>query len=78
MGLRAATICWRRGSRNGGSTTFSPSVAASSSTAKPGPSLAIYNRRPLGSRKNRLRNQKRSTGPLLGTRIPFHPSLHSS
>ncbi len=50
-GLSPATIFSRCGSRKGGSTTFSPSVAASSSTAKPGPSVAISNRIPFGSRK---------------------------
>jgi hypothetical protein len=50
-GVRFATISARRGSRNGGSTTVSPSVASSSSTANPGPSVAISNRTPFGSRK---------------------------
>jgi aryl-alcohol dehydrogenase-like predicted oxidoreductase/predicted kinase len=57
IGLRFARICCRCGSRNGGSTTFSPSVAESSSTANPGPSVAISNRTPFGSRTYRLRNQ---------------------
>ena len=68
IGLRFATIAARCGSRNGASTTFSPSVAASSSTVNPGPSEAISNRMPLGSRKYRLRNQYRSTFPLFGMR----------
>jgi AraC-like DNA-binding protein len=51
IGLSAARIAARRGSRNGGSATCSPSVAGSSSTANPGPSVAISNRMPLGSRK---------------------------
>ncbi len=55
MGFSFATIAARCGSRKGGSTTFSPSVAGSSSTAKPGPSVAISNRIPFGSRKYRLR-----------------------
>jgi hypothetical protein len=57
IGLRLATIAARCGSRNGASTTFSPSVATSSSTPNPGPSEAISNRMPFGSRKYRLRNQ---------------------
>ena len=56
-GLRFAKISSRFGSRNGASTTFSPSVAGSSSTAKPGPSDASSKRMPFGSRKYRLRNQ---------------------
>src|SRR5690349_11180464 len=51
IGLRFATIWSRCGSRNGASTTFSPSVRASSSTVKPGPSVAISKRIPFGSRK---------------------------
>jgi hypothetical protein len=50
IGFSLATMLARRDSRNGGSTTFSPSVAASSSTAKPGPSVAISNSTPFGSR----------------------------
>jgi hypothetical protein len=50
-GLRFATMRSRCGSRKGASTTFSPSVAASSSTANPGPSDAISKRMPFGSRK---------------------------
>src|SRR5688500_12811931 len=57
MGLRLATISVRCGSRNGGSTIFSPRVSASSSTPNPGPSVAISNSTPFGSRKYRLRNQ---------------------
>ncbi len=41
----------RLGSRNGGSTRLSPSLSSGSSTAKPGPSVAISNRMPFGSRK---------------------------
>ena len=51
IGFRFATISVRRGSRKGGSTTFSPSVAISSSTPKPGPSVAISKSTPFGSRK---------------------------
>ncbi len=47
----AGSIAARRGSRNGGSANFSPSVASGSSVAKPGPSVAISNRMPFGSRK---------------------------
>src|SRR5205085_7926791 len=62
-----ASISVRRPSRNGGSTSFSPSLSIGSSTPKPGPSEAISNKMPFGSRKYRLRNQKRSTLPLFGT-----------
>jgi hypothetical protein len=55
MGFSFATISARRGSRNGGSATCSPSVSTFSSTAKPGPSDAISNTMPFGSRKYRLR-----------------------
>lgn len=57
IGLRLATIAARCGSRKGANTIFSPSVAGSSSTAKPGPSEAISNRMPFGSWKYTLRNQ---------------------
>ena len=47
-----ARLDLRRGaSRNGGSESFSPSVSSGSSAAKPGPSVAISNRMPFGSRK---------------------------
>ena len=52
-----ASICLRCGSRNGGSTSVSPSFSSGSSTAKPGPSVAISNRMPFGSRKYSERNQ---------------------
>lgn len=39
------------GSRNGGRASFSPRLASSSSTAKPGSSEAISKRMPFGSRK---------------------------
>src|SRR5947209_8945559 len=51
IGLRWASIAWRSASRKGGSASRSPRVAASSSTAKPGPSVAISNKTPPGSRK---------------------------
>ncbi|MEA2837319.1 MAG: hypothetical protein QOD89_1869, partial [Bradyrhizobium sp.] len=54
-GFSPASISARRGSRNGGSASFSPSVWIGSSVAKPGPSVAISNRMPFGSRKYRLR-----------------------
>ena len=47
---RLAIICSRRGSRNGGKTNCSPSVDISSSIPNPGPSVAISNRTPFGSR----------------------------
>ena len=50
-GFRPASICLRRPSRNGGSESFSPSASSDSSVAKPGPSVAISNRMPFGSRK---------------------------
>src|SRR5204863_1523416 len=72
------SISLRRPSRNGGSTSFSPSRSIGSSTPKPGPSEAISNRMPFGSRKYRLRNQKRSTLPLLATRSLFSRSAQPS
>ena len=51
IGFSPASISARRASRNGGSTSFSPSVSIGSSTPKPGPSEAISNRMPFGSRK---------------------------
>ena len=51
IGFSPASIAALRGSRNGGSASFSPSVSIGSSVAKPGPSVAISNRMPLGSRK---------------------------
>jgi hypothetical protein len=51
IGFSPFTISARLGSRNGGSASFSPSVAIGSSVAKPGPSVAISNRMPFGSRK---------------------------
>ncbi len=50
-GFNPASICARRGSRNGGKASFSPSFSIGSSLAKPGPSVAISNRMPFGSRK---------------------------
>lgn len=55
IGFNPASICARRGSRNGGNASFWPSVSIGSSVANPGPSVAISNRMPLGSRKYRLR-----------------------
>src|SRR6185503_6310885 len=45
------SICGREASNHGGSTSDSPRCAGSSSTAKPGPSVAISNRTPPGSLK---------------------------
>ena len=50
-GFRPASISLRWLSRNGGSASFSPSLSIGSSAAKPGPSVAISNRMPFGSRK---------------------------
>ena len=50
-GRRPASIWARRGSKNGGRDSRSPRCAASSSVAKPGPSVAISNKMPPGSRK---------------------------
>lgn len=50
-GLRLASIRGRRASRKGGSESFSPRLAKGSSASKPGPSVAISNRMPEGSRK---------------------------
>ena len=54
-GSRAASA-WPRSARagcsnRGGSTSFSPRCSGSSSVVKPGPSVAISNSTPLGSRK---------------------------
>jgi hypothetical protein len=51
IGFSPASIAARHGSSNGGSASFSPSASIGSSVAKPGPSVAISNRMPLGSRK---------------------------
>ena len=50
-GFRPASISARRPSRKGGSARRSPSVSSGSSAVKPGPSVAISNSTPLGSRK---------------------------
>ena len=50
-GCSPASISARRPSRKGGRASRSPRCAASSSVAKPGPSVAISNRIPPGSRK---------------------------
>jgi hypothetical protein len=51
IGRRLASIDERCASKKGGSESRSPRVATSSSTAKPGPSVAISNNTPPGSRK---------------------------
>ena len=50
-GVTVASIFSRIGSNFGGSTSFSPRCSGSSSASKPGPSVAISNSTPLGSRK---------------------------
>jgi hypothetical protein len=50
-GFNPASISLRRASRNGGSDSLRPSASTGSSAAKPGPSVAISNKTPLGSRK---------------------------
>jgi len=50
-GGKAASISARCGSSQGGSTSFSPRWAGSSSRAKPGPSVASSKSTPPGSRK---------------------------
>lgn len=50
-GFNPASISARRGSRNGGRARRSPRLSSGSSAAKPGPSEAISNRMPFGSRK---------------------------
>ena len=51
MGRRPASMPARWGSRNGGRARLSPRWSASSSVAKPGPSVAISKSTPPGSRK---------------------------
>lgn len=51
MGFSPASICSRWASRNGGNASFSPRPSKSSSTVKPGPSVAISNRMPFEIRK---------------------------
>ena len=53
-GFSPASIIARLGSRKGGKASRSPNVSLGSSASKPGPSVAISNRIPLGSRKYRL------------------------
>src|SRR2546423_4706880 len=48
---RAASICARSGSSQGGNTKVSPRCSGSSSTANPGPSVASSKRTPPGSGK---------------------------
>ena len=50
-GVNRGSICSRRCSKSGGSESRSPRCSASSSVAKPGPSVASSNRIPFGSRK---------------------------
>ena len=50
-GVRTASTCDRRCSNAGGRTNVSPRCSGASSVAKPGPSVAISKRTPLGSRK---------------------------
>ena len=50
-GVSTGSICSRRCSNAGGSESRSPRCSGSSSVAKPGPSVAISNSTPLGSRK---------------------------
>ena len=50
-GVSRASISSRRDSRNGGRMMRVPSSPTGPSTVKPGPSSAISNRTPLGSRK---------------------------
>jgi hypothetical protein len=50
-GVRTGSSCARRCSKAGGRTSASPRCSGSSSTAKPGPFVAISKRTPLGSRK---------------------------
>lgn len=50
-GFRPRSISSRLLSRKGGKDRLSPIVSAGSSVAKPGPSVAISNRMPLGSLK---------------------------
>ena len=50
-GFSPASMAARRCSRNGGSARVSPKDSSGSSVAKPGPSVAISNRTPPGSRK---------------------------
>ena len=50
-GVRTCSSRSRSGSNAGGSESASPRVSTGSSAVKPGPSVAISNRTPLGSRK---------------------------
>jgi hypothetical protein len=51
IGVRIGSTCSRRCSNAGGRISASPRCSASSSTPKPGPSVAISKSTPLGSRK---------------------------
>ena len=66
-GGRAASIRLRAGSSHGGSTSVSPRCSRSSSTAKPGPSVASSKSTPPGSWKYTDLNQKRS---MTGVGLP--------
>ena len=50
-GVSVGSICSRSSSNAGGSESRSPRDSSGSSAVKPGPSVAISNRTPLGSRK---------------------------
>ena len=50
-GVSSGSTCVRRCSKSGGRISFSPRRSMSSSVPKPGPSVAISKRTPLGSRK---------------------------
>ena len=50
-GRRFGSTSGRMCSKSGGSESFSPRCSSGSSTVKPGPSVAISKRTPLGSRK---------------------------
>ncbi len=50
-GVSSGSTCARSCSNAGGRISFSPRCSGSSSTEKPGPSVAISKRTPLGSRK---------------------------
>ncbi len=51
IGVSFGSICSRSDSNAGGSESRSPSDSSGSSAVKPGPSVAISNSTPLGSRK---------------------------
>jgi len=51
IGFSPASIAARRSSRKGRNASFSSNLSIDSPVAKPGPSVTISNRMPLGSRK---------------------------